>query len=281
MTFVVSPYAASEQESINSTAYSSKYSGIISTVTPYNAYKDGKNFVFANSTINESITAVEWGSSTKEYRTLSRTQTICNINSSYRITSGYILSEQYANRDPETGEWFKKNTLLYLTKQTFSVSYGTMESGESVRAPIKDLFKDGYITSVSGTLEFQSPSSNPINLTCSIKYDNPYQAHLIAKYKPETNFYSSYVVGNIVFKPNISVTYVNSIGGNSQNELLLSPAYELGEGVTTKNVDGVTYLTTNISFAETLIVDLYVGIQQSDDALQSGIGFSKVAVYKV
>ena len=100
------------------------------------ANKDGTFTSVVNSQITRNVTAVEWGTSTKEYIVESKAQTVAFYDKDYRLTSYYSYSEATTNRDISTGEWYDSVKLASFRYTAREYHYGTRES-----ASISDLTK--------------------------------------------------------------------------------------------------------------------------------------------
>ena len=112
--------------------------GYLSTVpTSYSIYtnSDG-SFTAVQSSVNKTVSGVQWGSETKESIVEYKTQTVYSISKDYRLASTYSYEERAANKDQSTGEWLSSVQVYYRNYVSYEYKYGTRE-----RASIKDLYK--------------------------------------------------------------------------------------------------------------------------------------------
>lgn len=100
------------------------------------ANKDGSFTCVVSSQVSRSVTAVEWGTSTKEYIRETKSQAVSFFDKDYRLTKHYFYSEAATNKDPSTGEWYDSVKLITFTYYSYEYHYGNRES-----ASIADLTK--------------------------------------------------------------------------------------------------------------------------------------------
>ena len=96
--------------------------------------KDGSFVYVGSSSVTKTVTAVEWGTSTKEYVKESKAQSILFVDPEYRLTSFYTYTEEASNRDDRTGEWYDSVRLTSYSYYSLEYHYGTRAS-----ASISDL----------------------------------------------------------------------------------------------------------------------------------------------
>ena len=125
-TYSVTNYSQDENVSLNVNALNDA----LAVAVPLNsqkltAYKDGKNYALAYSTIRETYTPVAWGDSYKESISKTRSQMVVKLDSNYRITSCYQFSDNAANQDPNTNEWYKKVQTLSTGYIKYTIKYGS------------------------------------------------------------------------------------------------------------------------------------------------------------
>ena len=92
------------------------------------ANKDGSFTCVATSQVSRSVTAVEWGTSTKEYIRETRSQAVSFFDKDYRLTKYYSYQEATTNRDASTGEWYDSVKLVAFTYRLYEYHYGNRES---------------------------------------------------------------------------------------------------------------------------------------------------------
>lgn len=85
--------------------------------------KDG-TYTVISSSIDKSVSAVEWGNGTKEHITSSKRQVVYKISKDYRLTHYYYYEEQQTNRDPDTGEWYKSTKVISRSYESKEYKYG-------------------------------------------------------------------------------------------------------------------------------------------------------------
>ncbi len=90
--------------------------------------KDGSFICVASSQVSRSVTAVEWGTSTKEYIKETRSQAVSFFDKDYRLTKYYSYQEATTNRDVSTGEWYDSVKLVAFTYYSYEYHYGNRES---------------------------------------------------------------------------------------------------------------------------------------------------------
>ena len=92
------------------------------------ANKDGSFTCVGSSSVTKTVTAVEWGASTKELIKESKTQSVLFVDKDYRVTSYYHYSEQSSNRDGNTGEWYDSVQITSYDYYSLVCHYGTRAS---------------------------------------------------------------------------------------------------------------------------------------------------------
>lgn len=163
--------------------------------------KDG-SFTVISSSIEKSVSAVQWGNGTKEYITSRKIQEVYSISKDYRLTSYYYYSESKANRDPTTGEWFKKETILSNSYQRKDYKYGSRDSksissftnllnGKQIMLNARVLAYSATATLSGDTYSFTGGAnlSNTYNASRISATDGIYQYEFNATI--EGNYYSS------------------------------------------------------------------------------------------
>ena len=89
---------------------------------------DDGTFTIISSTIDKRVTAVQWGNEAKEYVTTSKYQAVYSISKDYYLRSYYVYQENKANRDPDTGEWFKSERIISNSYTSRKYVYGKREN---------------------------------------------------------------------------------------------------------------------------------------------------------
>ena len=144
------------------TSHLSSITELLSTGDYYEASKGG--YAIASSYVEESRTGVAYGSETKEYVRINKTQTVVNISKDYKITSATRYSETITNRDPNTSRWYKKETTTKKETTSYSITYGKRKEGslakliEEIEQPSLSLYTSvlsyGYYDAQNGSFSF-------------------------------------------------------------------------------------------------------------------------------
>lgn len=84
----------------------------------------GGTYAFIYSSVQEQTQYVGYESGTKEYHEEEKHQTIIKVDKNYKVTSYTNFDDVTTNRDPATGEWYKKAKSVSHTENTRTYSYG-------------------------------------------------------------------------------------------------------------------------------------------------------------
>ena len=84
----------------------------------------GGTYAFIYSTSQVNVEYFGYESGTKEFRQEEKSQTIIKVDKNYKITSYTEFHDVTTNRDPATGEWYKKAKSVSHTENTRTYSYG-------------------------------------------------------------------------------------------------------------------------------------------------------------
>lgn len=161
-----SAYLFSTTSSAYKTSRIKAYTALPTGLTFYDN-PDG-NYTYLKSSISKSVTAVEWGSQTKEYVVFSRTQQVYNISKkTMRLTDYYSYTENQTNRDPSTGEWYDKVQI-----SSYSYTTGKLEYGSRSQKSIAELN-----SAASGVVFASSFAAYSRSTTAS--YDSTTQTYII------------------------------------------------------------------------------------------------------
>lgn len=254
-------------DNLTNSIYSNIYSSFLNSMMNLNAYKDGNNYYFAISNISETVSAVQWGDKTKELKTISRSQTICKVNSSFKIVSAYSMSEGSTNKDPDTGEWYSKVKQVSFSSTRYNVRYGSISSGESIKNAILSQLNNGFIQSAEALLDVKNHMK--YNLTCSLKYKDPKNVTVSFVFNN-----SDYGFSSILFKPIIRIQSKENLISASNTIEVPAPLYELGNGIEIIDVGGEEYLNTTLNYMDNLFFMIDVTY------LSGNITTGKCMVYK-
>ena len=121
--------SATENDPSNSENYKNtrikQYVSIPSSSTFY-LNKDG-SYTVIYSSVEKTVSAVEWGGGTKEYHVERKEQQVYSISKDYRLTTFSYYTEYKTNRDPNTGAWYKKEQKVSSSYQQIDYKYGDRE----------------------------------------------------------------------------------------------------------------------------------------------------------
>ena len=92
-------------------------------------YKDGKGYVYVQTTKTETYTPFEWGNDTRVKHVINEQQTILKVNEKYQIKSLTMMVASYNNYDSATGVLYEEPQKTYYMNDEFSVSYGKRKTG--------------------------------------------------------------------------------------------------------------------------------------------------------
>lgn len=229
------------------------YYGAPDTNATYYLNSDG-SFTVINSNIQKSVSAVQWGSETKEYITSSKSQTVYAISKDYQLTSYYTYEEQKANRDPQTNEWFSSEQLISMSYSLKEYKYGKRESA-SVSSLNNSIANKTFVTSVvanyhTATLTGASPTytvnetnsqSGAVSLSYVSSSNNIYQYRFNSTLSGNYGSSSGYNAFRFDFEVKtlkgagsettqkcdfaLSSAFTNSFSGNDQVEVVETHGY--------------------------------------------------------
>ena len=121
-------------------------------MTNYSAYKGKDGFAFVTSNYLKTVTAEEWGGSTKEKIRIEKRQFVCKVNSNSRITSYYSYSQTITNKDPKSGEWYKKEQEVSSTSLSAKITYGSRTSSNGKKDALLNKFDSPYLLGIDFTV---------------------------------------------------------------------------------------------------------------------------------
>ena len=250
-TYSLTYYTDEQASSIDTNVISNAVTNALPSIDNLEGYKDGSGYALALSNIDEEYTAYEWGDSTKELHTISRSQTIIKISSSYLITSCYTYADVETNRDPGTGGWYKKDKQVYLATNNITVKYGGVGSGSSIRLNILNKFSNGYISSVSVSLNNSS--------VFSVATTKATPTHRHIKANVYVGDYIHYLI-NQPFTISVDVFSYTAIRGETSSDTK-TPNFSIESSGIERNTEGeyiITSTSTRYLYVE-FDVDLYSG----------------------
>ena len=216
VTYNVQKYTDETKNATLELLYTSNYSGYLNTLTNHAAYKGKSGYAFISTNYNKQVTAVEWGDGTKERVTIAKNQFVCKVDKNYRITSYYTYEEEITNRDPNSGEWYKKETTVFQSNQSIKFAYGNRASAGNKKTELTSKFDSAYfqnvIFSVPGTLNATTPL--PIEVNYEEKVVALNRIHIVAI--ANLNFAP---FGTLELDPTLEVTFRSNVSAeNPTNE---------------------------------------------------------------
>lgn len=109
-------------------------------------YKDAKdNIYFIAVNYDEDYTPVQYGADTAIVHTITKSQTVLEINKDFTIKSYYSYQSRETNQDPETSEIGKKVSLVREIKSSAEFSYKNRKDNEKGYSDIKSEMSNKYI----------------------------------------------------------------------------------------------------------------------------------------
>ena len=216
VTYNVQKYTDETKDAVLENLYTSNYSDYLSILNNHTAYKGKDGYAFITSTYNKQVTAVEWGYGTKERINIQKNQFVCKIDKNYHIKSYYSYAEQITNRDPNSGEWYKKETTVLKNSQTIKFAYGNRASAGNKKSALTSKFDSAYfqnvIFSVPGTLNTTTPL--PVDVEYEEKVVAVNRIHIVAI--ANLNFAP---FGTLELDPTLEVTFRSNVSAeNPTNE---------------------------------------------------------------
>ena len=98
--------------------------------------KSDGSYICLVSRINKTINTIQYGGSTKDQISSSKSQIAYMISKDYRLTSYYQYEEVSSNRDQKTSEWYDSERLVSYGYYSTEYSYGTRKT-----ASVSELMK--------------------------------------------------------------------------------------------------------------------------------------------
>ena len=236
------------------------------TSKDFTLYKDGKNYAFAISHIDETTSERQTKDGVKEYYQKIRTQEVFSIDSNYVITSYYSFEDKVNNGYNKDGKWEEKATLtsLYTVNATFNFTLrdSVFPSGEEIKDKVRDYFKNGYFEELTleSSLDDLSFNSMPkvfkpdyVEITSPIRVSRPAGVPKDA---------------DITFKLSVGVTYYEDLSSFEEKTqtLDLTPIVEEGSGL---QVQGTTVTIPGGKIIEEITMNLMIGLNLGQPFIKS------------
>ncbi len=149
--YLITKFEVSEKETIVESLYKDAEEDALLDLENLTARKDGSGYVFYSSSVNETHTAQQWGSETKEKITVEESQTVVKVNSNKRVTSQKIYLSSSSNVDSSTNECLGEVKTISSSSISYTVNYGERSkntNNESIKEKFTDLFFVGADLSI-------------------------------------------------------------------------------------------------------------------------------------
>ena len=213
-SYNVEKYTDETKDAVLESLYTSNYNTFLSILSNNTAYKGKSDFAFIASTYNKQVTAAQWGSDTKEKIVIQKNQFVCKVDKNYHITSFYDYTEQITNRDPNSGEWYKKEQTVLKANQSVKFSYGKKADAGSKKTNLTNKFNSAYFQNI----EFAAPSKigdEPVSTKLSYeeKVVDLNKIHLTAIVTINTP-----KLGTVVMEPVVNASFMSSISAEKPTE---------------------------------------------------------------
>lgn len=223
----------------------------------YGLAKNG-NYILQNTGISESYSAVTWGTNTKELHMLNRDQIYVEVSGKdYKIKDFTMYSDIITNRDPETGEWYKKDKTTSKSQSRISLTYANRKAvSDKVISELNVKVTGEYISSIDvmGALynyNSETGIATPVNTFNAVSkkftrtsYDN---FHVVATFRPSlTNTNNAFALNGI------AATYP-TIGSSTMDTAQTSFVFrEQMEGFKLVSTNGSEYIVLDVDAGGTV-----------------------------
>ena len=96
------------------------------------AYKQGKNYSFLTSSVQETRNPIMEGFSIRYEISIHREQSVMEINDKFEVTSYRVFTDFQYNRDPQTGEWNSGDKVKTVETNEIKLNfkYGNKKAGD-------------------------------------------------------------------------------------------------------------------------------------------------------
>lgn len=125
--------------------YENAINSVLNLFNGLQGVKDSKeNIKFVSSDLEENYVPVLYGNDTKVVHTLTKEQTVVEIDKNNKIKSYYSYSSTETNQDPDTGEIKSKDVKTNETKTSATFTYKSRKDKSGNYASIKDTILNTY-----------------------------------------------------------------------------------------------------------------------------------------
>ncbi len=146
-------------------------------------YKDGKNYVFVASSVNEQYSPMEFGNDTKVAHGRMETQAVARVNSKFEITKVQNYSGTFMNYFSDSKEYLNEMQRVSYQYIEMSLTYGKRKAGnfakyeEQLNKPVVGYLENTlWQGSVDEDGNFTQKGS-PVTLNNSLKVENLGKVH--------------------------------------------------------------------------------------------------------